>query len=138
MESEGSKVCKGCAVEKPLTGFYTNAGMRDGRLSWCKPCIVARHGVKRSQRQRALLARIQQIKVERGCVDCGYNTHAVALDFDHMPGHVKNFRIATMSGGNSWPLIEAEIAKCEVVCANCHRIRTADRRSLSTCQEAAA
>ena len=129
-------MCKGCGVSKPLGGFYTNANMRDGHLSWCKPCIVARHGLKRSHRQRALLARIQQIKVERGCADCGYNAHPAALDFDHLPGHVKSARMASMSGGNKWSLIEAEMAKCEVVCANCHRIRTADRRSLSIRQEA--
>ena len=128
-------MCKGCAVEKPLSGFYENGGMKDGHLSWCKPCFTARHRSKSSERQRALLVRIQKIKVERGCADCGYNANPVALDFDHLPGTVKNFRIASMAAGNKWELIEAEIAKCEVVCANCHRIRTADRRSLLTFQE---
>ena len=128
-------MCKTCAVEKPLSGFYANAGMRDGHLSWCKPCTYARYRNGRSERQRKLLLRIHKIKVERGCVDCGYNTHAAALDFDHLPGHIKTARIATMSGGSKWELIEAEIAKCEVVCANCHRIRTTDRRSSLTFQE---
>lgn len=66
------------------------------------------------------------MKVERGCVDCGYNAHPAALDFDHLPGTEKLYRVCTMAG-MSRKLIDAEIAKCEVVCANCHRIRTAER-----------
>lgn len=68
----------------------------------------------------------QDIKVQRGCVDCGYNVNPVALDFDHLPGTVKLYRIACMAGLRRGT-IDAEIAKCEVVCANCHRIRTNNR-----------
>lgn len=122
------KVCKGCETVKPLTDFYRNTQMADGHLSWCKPCFMARHRDAKSRRQRLLLAYIQQVKVSRGCADCGYDANPVALDFDHLPGFEKRFRIATMAAGNSRELIDAEIAKCDVVCANCHRIRTAQRR----------
>jgi len=71
-------------------------------------------------------ARINAIKLERGCADCGYAAHPAALEFDHLPGVGKVQNIAAMPC-NSWAAIEAEIAKCEVVCANCHRIRTAER-----------
>jgi hypothetical protein len=128
------KTCKGCGEDLPLDSFYVNVGMRDGRLSWCKPCVVSRYRAGRSQRQREVLAYIQQIKLARGCVDCGYNAHPAALDFDHLPGHVKEYRLATMAAGLRRNKIDAEIAKCEVVCANCHRIRTANRRQ----QESAA
>jgi hypothetical protein len=63
-------------------------------------------------------------KVAAGCTDCGYNTHPRALDFDHIGsdksgdvGRLAHHRIA-------WDRLMAEIAKCEVVCANCHRVRT--------------
>lgn len=71
--------------------------------------------------------RVRAIKIERGCVDCGYNAHPDALDFDHRPGVVKLFNIA---GGSKagWETILAEIEKCDVRCANCHRIKTAERR----------
>jgi hypothetical protein len=72
-------------------------------------------------------ARIDAIKVERGCVDCGYNSHPAALDFDHRPGVQKLFTIS--QSFRSWELVEAEIAKCDVRCANCHRIVTAERRA---------
>ena len=68
--------------------------------------------------------RLGEIKLAAGCKDCGYREHAVALDFDHVFGP-KEIRIG--STRSSWDKILLEIAKCEVVCANCHRVRTARR-----------
>jgi len=57
------------------------------------------------------------------CIDCG-ETDIVVLDFDHLRD--KRFNIAHMiERGHSWSSILAEIEKCEVVCANDHRRRTA-------------
>lgn len=81
---------------------------------------------------------IQQEKLKAGCVDCGYNAHASALDFDHLPGVEKLFNLGTPSA-RSLDVIKAEMAKCEVVCANCHRVRTATRREQSlSCQSSKA
>lgn len=129
-----TKTCRGCQETKPLTDFYKNSNVRDGHLNWCKPCIVTRYSTGKAERQRALLRYIQDIKVARGCADCGYRENPVALDFDHLPGHRKEFRIATMASGWSKAKIDAEIAKCDVVCANCHRIRTSER--LAQCGDA--
>ena len=64
-----------------------------------------------------------------GCTDCGYNSHPDALQFDHLPKYDKTFNVSRMI---SWDLdiglIIEEIAKTEVVCANCHAVRTATRR----------
>lgn len=65
---------------------------------------------------------ISQIKMDRGCADCGYNAHAAALHFDHIDPATKLFTIAK-GLTRSWSAILAEIAKCEVRCANCHAIR---------------
>ena len=73
------------------------------------------------------LFRIREIKMERGCLDCGYNSHPEALDFDHI-GTDKIANVTALCYSSKWDKIETEIAKCEVVCANCHRIRTASRR----------
>jgi hypothetical protein len=121
--------CKDCGQTKSLDDFYVNAGSQGGRLARCKPCVSTRYSAGRRARQKALLAYIQAIKVERGCADCGYNANPVALDFDHLPEFRKEARIAVMAAGNSKAKIDAEIAKCEVVCANCHRIRTHRRLS---------
>jgi hypothetical protein len=114
------------------TGFYPNPNVKDGFLNWCRVCASERYRAGRSERQKDLLAYVQQIKIQRGCVDCGYNAHPAALDFDHLPGFEKTNRVSTMAAGSTKAKIDAEIAKCEVVCANCHRVRTAERRNETT------
>lgn len=86
--------------------------------------------MKDNNRLRADLKRdaVNQYKVEQGCVDCGYNAHPWALEFDHLPGAAKVKTVASMMY-SSWQVIWAEIAKCEVVCANCHAIRTMTRKA---------
>ena len=70
---------------------------------------------------------LDEYKVKAGCADCGYRAHPRALDFDHI-GTDKAGDVGRMMHGRiAWPIILAEIAKCEVVCANCHRIRTYER-----------
>ena len=62
------------------------------------------------------------------CVDCGYKDPRV-LEFDHLPQYQKSFSIANAVSGStrSWSAIQKEIAKCEIVCSNCHQIRTMER-----------
>lgn len=84
---------------------------------------------KRKQEQlpkrKAILSRY---KVLKGCVDCGYKEHPEALDFDHIVG-TKSFNISQANNRmTSWLKIKEEVKKCEVRCANCHRIATASRR----------
>lgn len=75
------------------------------------------------------LALLQEIKLERGCADCGYNEYACVLDFDHRLGEEKLYTPAHMPKYKlSIERMMAEIAKCDVVCANCHRIRTMKRK----------
>jgi hypothetical protein len=62
---------------------------------------------------------------QASCKDCGVTDFAV-LEFDHRDPATKVRDISSLAGGaGSWRAIEAEIAKCDVVCANCHRKRTA-------------
>ena len=69
--------------------------------------------------------RLTEIKVSTGCIDCG-NKNPIVLDFDHLKD--KKYNVSRMiHDGFSWAAIKKEIAKCEVVCANCHRIRTHER-----------
>jgi hypothetical protein len=68
------------------------------------------------------------------CVDCGFlgRKHPEVLEFDHINNNkefnVSEFRYLTSSINK----VKREIGKCEVVCANCHRIRTAKRRKSKT------
>ena len=75
----------------------------------------------------ALLKIIDEAKAG-GCVDCGLimPEHLEVFDFDHTSGDkIKNVS-AWLTTGTEEDL-RAEIARCEVVCANCHRIRSASR-----------
>ena len=65
-----------------------------------------------------------------GCVDCGYNKHPAALQWDHLPGYVKICAVSSMAVQSRYTIedLKAEIAKCKLVCANCHAIRTHNRR----------
>lgn len=57
------------------------------------------------------------------CVDCGEDD-PVVLEFDHLRDKEENIS-DLINQRKSLKRIKAEIAKCEVVCANCHRVRTA-------------
>lgn len=77
-------------------------------------------------RNRRLLA---QHLLENSCVDCG-ESDVRCLDFDHRDGADKLNDIARlMSNAFSWTRILAEIDKCDVRCANCHRRVTVERGS---------
>jgi hypothetical protein len=50
------------------------------------------------------------------------------MQFDHRPGEGKSFDVASAVRGYSRKRILAEIAKCDLVCANCHAVRTYRRQ----------
>lgn len=87
-----------------------------------------------TDRKRATINRekVAKIKLEKGCSDCGYDQDSRALEFDHkentgLPGSGKQRTVASLMYA-SWKVIVEEMEKCEVVCCNCHAIRTAARR----------
>jgi hypothetical protein len=73
----------------------------------------------------------QQIKLDHGCKDCGYKENPYALQFDHVNDDKKNSVSNLIRSDYCWATILEEINKCEVVCANCHAIRTQNRKSSS-------
>ena len=82
---------------------------------------------KYQQSRRAL---INAVKIERGCSVCGYKSHAAALDFNHVRGD-KKFNISQDPKVALSKLL-AEIEKCDVLCANCHRVHTYENRHWHT------
>lgn len=61
------------------------------------------------------------------CEDCGRTFDPICMDFDHRPGEVKLAAVAKMPTDFTIEKIIAEIAKCDLVCACCHRLRTRRR-----------
>lgn len=73
-------------------------------------------------RARKIKEFLANYKISIGCKDCGYKKHHSALDFDHISKKSLN-----VSFSKSISQAKKEIKKCEVVCANCHRLRTYKR-----------
>jgi len=139
---DGSKAqrCYRCGESKPCDDFAWRRKERNQRDSFCRPCRAAygrEHYLAnreryiaqaRAQKQRLALKRTSYL-IEyfetHPCIDCGEGD-PVVLEFDHLRDKV--FNIGGELSDQSWESILAEIEKCDVVCANCHRRRTARRR----------
>ena len=138
-ESESRK-CYRCGELKPIGEFAWRRKAKGQRDSFCRPCRSA-YGkehylanrqryidqaavVKRRLRHERTLALIEYFRTHP-CVQCG-EPDPVVLEFDHVRD--KGFDIGQNLLDYRWEAIVEEIEKCEVVCANCHRRRTAQRR----------
>lgn len=139
------KICSRCKREFPISDFYKNSKGKDGRDTRCKYCTKesvyrwrARQGLlepkprARNQDRVSISEKCRKEYLDNlrrvPCADCGNEFPPVAMDFDHLPQYEKSFGIMRGWRWRDWTLMLAEIAKCEVVCSNCHRIRTAARR----------
>jgi hypothetical protein len=67
---------------------------------------------------------------DKPCADCGVRYPYYVMDFDHREGEEKLANVGYFAFSTEAALGE-EVAKCDVVCANCHRIRTWRRRRAS-------
>jgi len=138
------KKCTGpCKQQLPATTDYfnRNRSRKDGLNNICKVCSRARsrqyyqenkekHKIITGKRRRRFISehkqRLREILESSKCVDCGID-NILVLEFDHVRGE-KNGNVTTMiNAGCSWQTALEEIDKCEIVCANCHRIRTYSR-----------
>lgn len=135
-----SKLCRSCQRVLPLEEFHRNRSRRDGRQYRCRECNIEankrwyrEHPEARANRMdeyaRRRRRRLQQLLLEylrsHRCVDCG-EEDPVVLEFDHLRDKIDNVTRMVVRR-LAWSAVLDEIAKCEVVCANCHRRRTAQR-----------
>lgn len=94
--------------------------------------FIKRHPekVRRSKRMAADSRRefMCRIKEMNPCADCTVSFPHYVMQFDHVRG-AKLFNVSALASGG-WPTFLKELAKCEVVCANCHAIRTHQRGQL--------
>lgn len=80
-----------------------------------------------AKRRQELWTRIAALKEAGRCMDCGGQFPAVCMDYDHVRG-TKAAGVTQLAARRAaWDSILAEIEKCDLVCANCHRLRTAAR-----------
>lgn len=135
------KRCTTCRLEKQEVDF---ALKRTKRQPVCKQCkrnynktwyaVNKETHVSAVQKNNAkYMAEIQEFVNElknKPCTDCGNRFPPYAMDFDHLDPSMKDDCVSRMIRHRR-PLtkISAEISKCELVCAVCHRIRTHDRNA---------
>lgn len=88
-----------------------------------KDLFAIRNQVHAQVRATRMRERLRAIKLERGCEDCRRpGLPARVLHFHHRDPAAKSFDIPK-NVTRAWSLVEAEIAKCDVLCAGCHAFR---------------
>lgn len=134
------KRCSRCKFHRPESDFYDRG---NGRLmSHCKECInekqrlnwsnpdyadaVRKKKAGKMDRLRQFRQILSSIKAVP-CMDCGVTYPPYVMDFDHRPGEEKLFTIASQLAQVGLEKLLAEVEKCDIVCANCHRVRTHER-----------
>lgn len=145
------KVCKTCRQSKPITAFSPSKRCVYGVLSNCKQCralqekhkkatdpvYAAKHRAsskgwykanpeyqRQHVRRRSLESRmwVDSLK-SHPCVDCGNDFPPCVMQFHHRDPASKLFGIAAIFSHSKHKVL-AEIEKCDLLCANCHAIRT--------------
>jgi len=134
------KMCNVCKRSLDLSEFGRNSAKKDGLQTQCKLCRRAYQKVWYSQNQPVQAERVKknrdkfteefkrvvwEILSKTPCMDCG-ETNPLVLEFDHRDPSDKKFTIAESKSGRKIGMsgLQGELDKCDVVCSNCHRIRT--------------
>lgn len=134
------KICIKCKSSKQLSLFHKLKRNSDGYDNTCKQCkseydkkyYAKRYSDSEKVKKRRSLKHAVRIRnrkfiyeylLSHSCVICG-ESDPVVLEFDHLDGVDKKFNIGE-ARECSIDSIKNEIAKCRVLCANCHRRRTA-------------
>ena len=135
-----NKQCSKCGVVKSVEEFnfrYRDSGVRHSYCRECGKALTRSHykRQKHSYLKRNLRAynERRQIVLEaksRPCADCGVQYPYYVMDFDHGEGSSKEFALNSIQRVTKRAMLR-EMAKCDVVCSNCHRERT-HRRMVSS------
>ena len=129
------KTCKKCKL--PKEDFRKSKKYLDGLDTFCKECrrvadkktyntnltknreagLNSKNKIRERNRQF-----IREYLMGKSCIDCG-EKDPIVLEFDHFENKKENLSILIQN--SSIEKIEAEIKKCNIRCANCHRRKTA-------------
>lgn len=133
--------CARCRVDKAVEDFGFRDKKRGKLRGTCKQCFARyhrEHYIRHPEKQAARNIRHRALMVEwlnshktAPCLDCNRTCPTYVLDFDHRDGTTKRFNISKGIYNFSKKVILEEIAKCDLICANCHRVRTHERALLA-------
>ena len=134
------KCCVHCKQMKPIEAFNFKNLEKQKRQSYCRECTkqmlrdhyiahtsyyLKKAHLRNERIRKEIRTFIWKYLSEHACVDCG-NSNPVVLEFDHIDE--KRDNISNLIKSATLHQVIIEIAKCEVRCANCHRIVTAKRQ----------
>lgn len=131
------KTCTRCGISKDLSEFNFKIKAKNLYSYHCRDCskkYIRNHYLnnrtyylKKAKKRNAIVRKeirdyLWEYLKAHGCVDCGEN-NPIVLEFDHIKD--KLLAVSSFARGHKLKDVQNEVAKCEVRCANCHRIKTA-------------
>ena len=137
---DGGKVCNLCKTFKKIEDYNKSSNKSDGLNSGCRDCTsklarknwndpdkrnhyIRNHYKRKDRYVKRNCEYVWRYLSNNPCVDCGED-NIVVLEFDHISDKVYNIS-ELMNRGCALNTLKKEIEKCEVRCANCHRLKTA-------------
>jgi hypothetical protein len=134
------KTCRVCKKQKDISHFSPSAKNRHGVKTICRPCETeyqksrlksnpeyAKNQMRNTEKRRFMIRDMIRDAKNVPCIDCKVSYPWMVMDFDHRPGETKVAEVSKLATSASVQKIRDEIAKCDVVCSNCHRLRTFQR-----------
>ncbi len=126
------KTCSKCGEEKSLVEYYLFSKSKDGHQKMCKQCMKISYNKCRLKkkdhyqqvqrdREKRNSERLMEWKHTQQCLHCE-NNNPITLDLHHRDPLEDDVWIADVFRNWSWKRLKEEIDKCDVLCANCHRI----------------
>lgn len=136
-----TKVCTTCNEVKAIDEFVWRNKAEGKRHSACTPCRKECKKKSYEKHKGKAIARVmrnnekhrewyRQIKDDLSCQECGESDNA-CLEFHHLDGDDKDFNVSAAPHYGKQRILD-EMAKCAVLCANCHRKHHAGRLPLSS------
>lgn len=128
---ELKKVCRVCKEEKVLSEYHPNKSCKHGVVGTCRSCCGDRirkwYKDNRKARQEAANKRNQDRRdaaitaLGGKCFRCNGVFPRCVYDFHHRDPSTKVDAISNLLGKPN--MLKEELKKCDLLCANCHRIR---------------
>jgi len=126
-----TRFCNRCQTERGIAEFNRKGSGYQSICRYCTNEISRAHYrrnkadyLKRSVEQRKNFRKQLNELKNVPCTDCGNRYPAYVMQFDHLSD--KEFNVS-QGHAKSFASVLKEIEKCEIVCANCHAIRTFNR-----------
>lgn len=137
------KICSKCKLNLDDSNFSFSNKKQNKLSNYCRSCqkSVRKHFYQKniekykkiSKESKKILTPIKREFIKSlkdfPCKDCGIKYPFYVMDFDHLPEFKKEIKMANCAHHYSDKKILEECKKCDVVCSNCHRVRTWKRKN---------